>query len=146
MMDGHRLGNNVRYRHTLIQAGSGVLEDDLPGCFQHFMILAECFAVANINALIDDLACGGLVDIHNTPGNGGFTGAGLANQAENLTLLDLEGYIINSLDGGMLAQLEHMRKMLNIEKNFRHWLSLQSVLLPSALWDPAARWPHNGYR
>ena len=110
------------------------------------MIFAEFFAIANINALIDDLACSGLVDIHNAPGNGGFTGARLTNQTENLTLPDLEGYIINSFDGGMLAQLKHMGKMLYIQEYFRHLLSLQSVRLSWALWDLTARLLHSGCR
>ena len=58
---------------------------------------------ADIDAVIEDLACGRLVNIHNAPGNGRLTGAGLAHKAEDLTLLHLEGYIIHRFDDGMLA-------------------------------------------
>ena len=145
-MDGHRLSNNICHRHALIEAGSGVLEDYLPGSFQHSMVLLKLCTVANIDAFVGDLACGRLVDIHNAPGNGGLTGTGFTYESKDLTLLDLEGHIIHCLDGNMLAQLKHMGKVLNIEEYFRHLLSLQSVHLLSALWGLTARLPHNEYR
>ena len=67
------------------------------------------------NSIVENLAGGRLVDIHNTPGNSGFAGAGLAHQTEYLTLPHLKGHIIHRFDDGMFAQFEHMGKVLNIQ-------------------------------
>ena len=143
-MNGHRFCDNVCHRHALIQAGSGVLEDDLAARLQHFVVLTKLCLVAYIDAIVEDLTCGGLVDIHDTPGNGGLTGAGFAHKAEDLTLLQLEGHIIHRFNHGVFAQLKHMGKVLHIQKNIRHCVSLPSVILLWALWDQAARLPHSG--
>ena len=79
------------------------------------MVLAELRPIAYIDAVIEDLTSSRLVDIHNAPGNGGLAGAGLAHKAEDLTLLHLEGHIVHRFDDGMLAQLEHVGKVLYIE-------------------------------
>ena len=128
MMDGHGLCDDVCHRHALIEAGSRVLEDDLAVRFQHSAVLTQLRFVAYINAVVEDLACGGLVDIHDTPCNGGFAGAGLPYQSEDLSPAHLEGHIIHRFDYRMFAQFEHMGKVLNIQQNFGHWLSLQSVV------------------
>jgi hypothetical protein len=114
MVYGHRLCDNVCHRHSLIEAGSGVLEDDLALGFQHFMVLSELRLIAYIDAVVENLACGGPVDIHDTPGNGRLTGAGLTHEAKDLTLLQLEGHIIHRFDDGVFTQLEHMGQVLHI--------------------------------
>ena len=79
------------------------------------MVLTELTPVAYIDAIVKNPACGGLVDIHDAPGNGGLTGAGLAHKTEDLPLLHLKGHIIHCFDRSMLAQLERMGKVLYIE-------------------------------
>jgi len=108
------------------------------------VVLAELTPIAYIDPVVKDIARSRLVDIHNSPGNGGFSGAGLSHKAEDLTLLHLEGHIIHRFDDGMFAQLEHVGKVLHIQKNIRHLLSLPSVILLWALWDQEARLPHSG--
>ena len=110
------------------------------------MMLSEFRPVADIDTVVEDLACGGLVDVHHTPCHRGLAGAGLPHQAEDLSSSDLEGNIIHRPDDGVLAQLEHMGKMLYIQQYFRHGLSLQSADPPAALWNPEAKWQHNGYQ
>jgi hypothetical protein len=114
MVDVHRLCDDVCHRHALIEAGSGVLKDDLALGFQHFVVLMELTLIAYIDAVVKNLACGGLVDIHDAPGNGRLTGAGLTHEAKDLTLLQLEGHIIHRFNHGVFAQLEHMGQVLHI--------------------------------
>ena len=115
MMNGHGFRNDIYHSHALIQAGSGVLKDDLAVRFQHFVVLMELTLIAYIDAVVKNLACGGLVDIHDAPGNGRLTGAGLTHKAKDLTLLQLEGHIIHRFNDGVFAQLKHMGKVLHIQ-------------------------------
>ena len=40
------------------------------------MVLTELTLIAYIDAVVEDLTCSRLVDIHDAPGNGGLAGAG----------------------------------------------------------------------
>ena len=146
VVNGHRLRNNICHGHTPVQAGGRVLEDQLPLDFQKLVIFAEGFFVADVDAIKEDLACGGLVDIHNAPGNGGFAGAGFSHKAEDLAFFHLEGYIVHRFDHGVFAQFEYMGKVLHIKEYFRHCASLPWVILFLALWGQEARLPHCGCR
>ena len=120
MVDAHGFRDDIRNLHTLIQAGGGILKNDLPFCFQQLMVLTELCLVTDIDPLIQDPAGSGLIHIHDAAGDCGFSGAGLSHQAEDLTFCHLKGNIVHSLDMRVFSHPKDMGQMLNIQKYFRH--------------------------
>ena len=140
-----RLGNDIAHRHALVQAGVGVLKNQLAGGLEHPPVGPESSGVAGVDSFIQNTAAIGPVYVHDAAGRGGFPGAGLPHQTENLPPPQLEGHVVHRLDCNFFGQGEHVGQMPHVQQNFlRH----SPHLPPAAQWQaracPAARWLRNG--
>ena len=115
MLNLHGLRNDLGHGHPLVQAGCGVLKNHLPPGLQELPIGPEGLRVADIDIMVENLPGGGPVNVHDAPGNGGFSGAGLPYQAENLPFFQLKGNIVHCLDFCVLCKTEGVGQMLHVQ-------------------------------
>ena len=120
-VDVDGFSHNVPNGHPGVQAGVGVLKDDLhlPPVGQHIQGgLLACFGVAvpvqhrpallvlegafaavkDHLTVVDDAAVGGLVQAEHGAAHGGLAAAGFPHQAQGLPLADKEGNVVHRLD------------------------------------------------
>ena len=150
MVNAHGLGDDVRHLHPLVQAGGGVLENQLPVGLQQLPVGPEGPVVAGVDSVEADLAPGGPVQIHHAPGHGGFSAAGFPHQAQNLPPANGEGHIVHGGEGVLPAQPEPVGQVADGDNIFIHIFIhgrlLQWAASPWGLSGPGARWRHSGYR
>ena len=122
------LGDDVPHPHPLVQAGAGVLEDELAGGLQHPPVGSEGGSVAGVDSLVQNPAAPGPVEVHHAPGRRGLAGPGLPHQTKDLPPADLEGHVVHRPDGYPPIQGEDVGQMLDIQQNFlSHGLLLSAA-------------------
>ena len=114
-VDDQGLGDDLRHGHPGVEAGGGVLEDDLPGGLQQLPVGAELPGVAGVDPQVPDLPGGGAEDVHNALGRRGLPGPGFPHQSENLPPAQLEGYPIQGPQGPVPAQPEAVGQVLYVQ-------------------------------
>ena len=92
------LGNDIVHGGPLVQGSGGVLEDHLDVA-DDLPVQAVGNLAGDAHALVQDFARGAGVDPDHGPANGGLAGTGLADQGEGLSLVDVEGSILDGLEG-----------------------------------------------
>ena len=95
-MDLERLADDVADRHAGVERGVRVLEDDLDVAAQ----LAHRAALlgVDVDPVEGQLAGGRLLQPHQHPAQSRLAAAGLADDAERLALVELEGDAVDGLD------------------------------------------------
>ena len=127
-LEPQRLSDDVPHPHPLVQAGAGVLEDELAGGLQHPPVGPEGGSVAGVDPLVQDAAALGPAEVHYAPGRRGLAGPGLPYQAEDLPPANLEGQVVHRPDGHPPPQWEDVGQMLDIQQNFlSHGLLLSAA-------------------
>src|ERR687898_2096557 len=84
----YTLGNDVADDHARVQGGLGVLEDHLHLAVERLALIA--LRLVDVLALEEHLAASRLVEPDQHPSRGRLATTGLADQAERLTLVDLQ--------------------------------------------------------
>ena len=147
MVNGHGLGDDLRRRHPGIQAGGGVLKDQLALRLQPAAVGAVLCGIAGVDAVIIDMPRRGAVHVHDAAGHGGFAAAALPHQSQYLALLQLEGHVVHRPKCLPARQGKAVGQVLHVQQDIRHSALLLPARAPAgALWDPAATWPRSGYR
>ena len=155
------LAYNVAHRHTRIQAGVRILENDLhlSSVGKHinlclfpvyrFSILSDhripafipegkISAVENRGAIVDNAAAGRLIEAQKGTSCGRLSAAGLAYQTQCFSLINIEGYIINSLNHFFLKELSAgHREILFQILDFKQLLIFHQLLPPCAFSNSA---------
>ena len=88
------LGNDVVDGSTLVQGSSGILEDHL-NVTDDLTVQAAGGLAGDAHALVLDLAGSQGVDADDGAADGGLAGAGLADQGEGLTLVNIKRGVLN---------------------------------------------------
>ena len=113
-MDDHVLGNDLDDGLAGVNAGVGVLEDDLQILAQGTELpLAD---LGDILALVDDLSGGGLHQAEDASAQGGLAAAGFAHYADGLALLDIQVDAIHRMEGGTAVELEIGFQILQLDQ------------------------------
>ena len=103
-MDDKGLCDKIRNLHTLIQTGGRILKDHLSAGLEHFFVFRKGAPVKHVDALVEDLPALRSVDIHDAARDRGFARAGFPHKAEDLSLPDSEGHLIEGLNIHMSCQ------------------------------------------
>ena len=141
MLYAQRLRNNIAHLHPLIQAGIGILKNDLPLRLKHFPVFPKRPRITGINPLEENSGSTvhiasfrqvfsaqpsfsrgrstaiWTVQIHDAAGHRRFSRAGFPNQSEDLTPFYLKRDIVDRLEC-LPVQWKHMRKMPYIQQDF----------------------------
>ena len=110
------LGDDVVDGSTLVQGSGGILEDHLD-VTDDLTVQAAGGLAGDADALVLDLASSQGVDADNGTADGGLAGAGLTNQGESLTLVNIERGVLNGLDR-IVALAEGDVHILEAQQNF----------------------------
>ena len=110
------LGDDVVDGSTLVQGSGGILEDHLD-VTDDLAVQAAGGLAGDANALVLDLTSSQGVDADNGTADGGLAGAGLTNQGESLTLVNIERGVLNGLDR-IVALAEGDVHILEAQQNF----------------------------
>lgn len=103
-MNPQSLGNDRLHGHPWIEAGKGILENDL-----HAAPVGPHFGVGQlhqVHAFEEDFACRRLDQPKNRTAGRRFAGAGFTDQADDVALLDGEGNILDRMYLRPLARKE----------------------------------------
>ena len=114
-VDVQPFGNNIRNGHPGVQAGVGVLVDDL-----HFSGQRHPFfggQAGDVPALKEDATVRGGIQTDDGPAQGGFSAAGFAYQAQGHSLLDAEGNIIHGLQPGFAVDFKVFLQVFHFQKH-----------------------------
>ncbi len=95
-----RLADDVADRHAGVERGVGVLEDHLDVAPHRLQRPAG--QPGDVLALVADLARGGPLQVHQHPGHRRLAAAGLADDAQRLAPVQVEGDAVDRLDGADL--------------------------------------------
>ena len=98
-MDRHGLGDDLADGHARVEGRIGILEDELH-LAAHVLDLMLVH-LGDIAALEEHLAGGGLGEPHDGTAGGGLAAAGLTDEAERLTGVNLEGDVVHSRDDAL---------------------------------------------
>jgi len=99
-MDGEGLGEDLPDAHAGVEGGEGVLEDDLHAA-AHGAELAGAEG-EEVGSVVEDLASGGFNEAEEHAGDGGFAGAGLADEAKDFPAMNGEGDVFNDTAGAII--------------------------------------------
>ena len=135
LVDINGFPHNIPNGHAGVQAGVGVLEDDLhlPAEGEHIhggfhpafgaavfiqnrasvgVLEGAPAAVVNHFPVVEDAAVGGLVEAEHGPAHGGLAAAGFSHQPQGLPLADEEGDVVHRLDPAALLAPSSSREIL----------------------------------
>ena len=115
-VDRQRLCDDVLYFHPRIQAGVGVLKNQLSAALEGFFLRGELFFITDVSTVVEDLSAGWLQEIHDAAGQCGFSRAGFSDQAENFTPADLKGDVIQCGDRSFSGKRKAMRQMADVDQ------------------------------
>ncbi len=101
-----RLGDNGVDPKARVEARIGILEDHLDAPAQPAAGL-DLARIAHGNAVDHHFARGRRQQPDHHAGNGGFTGAGFADQRKGLALGDVEGHAVDRLQEFEMAAFQH---------------------------------------
>ena len=94
--DDHGLGDDLRHRQPGVDAGIGVLEDDLHlGAVGPHLLFA---AFGDVLPLEEDLPGRGLDEPQDGPPQGGFSAAGLPHHTQGVPLVDAETDVVHRVE------------------------------------------------
>ncbi len=96
-----RLADDVADRHARVERGVRVLEDHLDVAADRLQGAAR--EAGDVLALVADLPAGGALQVDEHPGHRRLAAAGLADDAEGLALVQVEGDPVDRLDRADLA-------------------------------------------
>ena len=126
LVDEHVLGDDLDDGLTGVQAGVGVLEDDLE-LLTHLLHLAGV-VLGDVLPVVEDLAGGRLDKPQNGAAQGAFSAAGLAHHADGLTGIDLHVDTVHRVEVGLVAHLEVLFQVYRFQQR-GSFFSHGSVLL-----------------
>ena len=119
-MDGQWFGDQLGNIHAGIQAGSGVLEHDLPGGLQKLPITAFLPGIPDIHALIEYGSFIRPQEAHDTAQRGRLPGAGLPHQPKDFTPPELKGNIVQGFHGTAARKPVGFGKSPHIQQDVSH--------------------------
>ena len=131
---GHQaLTDDLTHRHTGVQGGVGVLEDELQVLAQHpHLLLGQLLQVDVLAVLVvDDVAVGLGIELQQGAAQSGLTAAGLAHQTQGLTGIDVQGDTVVGADIALLLPqlgLFHREILLHVPDGQQHLFLILHVL------------------
>ena len=99
-VDSEGFGEDVADAHARVEGREGILKDDLHAATYAAEVAG--FEGEEVDGIVGDLAGGGLDEAEEHAGDGGFSRAGLADEAEGFAAVDGEGDVIDDAAGGVL--------------------------------------------
>ena len=128
VVDGHRFSDDIRHLHSRIEAGSGILKNQLPGGLQKLPMGTELPRVTDVDAKITDFSGSRPDKAHDAPRHRGLSGSGFTHQSENFSPAQLEGDMIHCPDDGISPQPEAVGQLLHIQQNLTHTKHLSKAV------------------
>src|SRR5690625_279715 len=133
-MDFQCLANDVAHRHAGVQAGEGVLEDDL-----HLLAVLPHLALVqlgDVNAVELHLAAGGFDEAQDAAAGSSLSASGFPHQAYHFAGFDGEGDVLDSLHVGDYAGEDTAadREVLAQVVDFEEVLALGLVRVDGFSW------------
>ena len=113
-VDEHELGDDLQHGLAGVEAGVGILEDDLEILAQLPHLPAA--HLHDVPAVVEDLAGGGLDEPDDGTAQGGLAAAGLAHHAHRLLGVDLEVDAVHGVQLGAAVELEELAQVAELDE------------------------------
>lgn len=123
VLQSHGLGNDLPGLPLGIQAGIGILKNNLPGRLQIGPVFPKDPGIRGFDAIEKNFPGGGPVHVHHAPGKGGFSRPGFPHQPENLPPAQGKGHVVQGREAFPAINGKFMGQMGDFQQIFRHFSS-----------------------